>query len=103
MVAQPIGGPIGGAGVACMPFAGIWAVQIPGTVSWSLPLVIASILIGASLAGVALTVAARDEGNRRTYIAAALLTLAIVSHHFTALGAVEIIPDPTRSISALSM
>jgi hypothetical protein len=32
-------------------------------------------------------------------LAALLLTLAIVSHHFTAMGAVEIVPDPTRDIS----
>src|SRR5262249_5490237 len=35
--------------------------------------------------------------------AAALLTLAIVSHHFTAMGAVEIIADPTRLISPFSL
>jgi diguanylate cyclase (GGDEF)-like protein/PAS domain S-box-containing protein len=32
-----------------------------------------------------------------------LLTLAIVSHHFTAMGAVSIIPDPTRVIEPLSL
>jgi diguanylate cyclase (GGDEF)-like protein len=32
-----------------------------------------------------------------------LLTLAIVSHHFTAMGAVEIVPDPARAINALSL
>ena len=35
--------------------------------------------------------------------AAVLLTLAIVSHHFTAMGAVEIIPDPTRVIDQFSI
>ena len=33
------------------------------------------------------------------FLAALLLTLAIVSHHFTAMGAVEIVPDPTRVIA----
>jgi diguanylate cyclase (GGDEF)-like protein/PAS domain S-box-containing protein len=103
LIARPIGGAIVGAGVACMHYTGMWAVQIPGSVSWSMPLVLASIVLGASLASTALTVAARGEGNRRTCFAAALLTLAIVSHHFTAMGAVEITPDPTRSVSALSM
>ncbi len=32
-----------------------------------------------------------------------LLTLAIVSHHFTAMGAVDIVPDPTRTFTALSL
>jgi methyl-accepting chemotaxis protein len=35
--------------------------------------------------------------------AALMLTLAIVSHHFTAMGAIEIVPDPTLSIAAFSI
>jgi diguanylate cyclase (GGDEF)-like protein len=101
--APSIGGGIVGAGVACMHYLGMWAVQIPGTVSWNPFLVLVSILLGAGLAAAALTVAARSEANRATYLAATLLTLAIVSHHFTAMGAVDITPDPARSISALSM
>ncbi len=51
----------------------------------------------------ALTLAARQDGRGRTIAAAVLLTLAIVSHHFTAMGAVRIDPDPMRSVDALSM
>src|SRR5262249_23573835 len=36
-------------------------------------------------------------------LSAVLLTLAIVSHHFTAMGAVEIMPDPARTLSGLSV
>jgi PAS domain S-box-containing protein len=36
-------------------------------------------------------------------LAAVLLTLAIVAHHFTAMGAIEIIPDPARVIDASSL
>ena len=32
-----------------------------------------------------------------------LLTLAIVSHHFTAMGAVEIVPDPTLAPENMSL
>jgi diguanylate cyclase len=38
-----------------------------------------------------------------TFGAALLLTLAIVSHHFTAMAAVEIVPDPTRLIDQFAM
>ena len=38
---------------------------------------------------------ATRRGHRRTAsIAAVLLTLAILAHHFTAMGAVQIVPDP---------
>src|SRR5262249_32741091 len=50
----------------------------------------------------ALRVASRHDGMRTMTLAAVLLTLAIVSHHFTAMGAVEIVPDPTRVITAFS-
>ena len=41
------------------------------------------------------TIAVRRSGLGGTVVAAVLLTLAIVSHHFTAMGAVQIVPDPT--------
>src|SRR5260221_13257801 len=49
------------------------------------------------------TAAARRADMRSNLLAAVLLTLAIVSHHFTAMGAIEIIPDPTRVINASSL
>ena len=43
------------------------------------------------------------QDDTRHILAALLLTLAIISHHFTAMGAVEIIPDPARAISKFSL
>jgi methyl-accepting chemotaxis protein len=98
-----LGGGIVGAGVACMHYLGMWAVQIPGHVHWGLDLVAVSILLGMVLGMAALWVAVRWRGVRSALLAAVLLTLAIVSHHFTAMGAVEIVPDPSRSITAFSL
>ncbi len=98
-----IGGGIIGAGVACMHYLGMAAVQLPGRVQWDIPLVIASIVLGMVLGMAALMVAVRRQGWRSLLLAATLLTLAIVSHHFTAMGAVIIVPDPTRTIGALSL
>jgi len=98
-----IGGGIIGAGVACMHYLGMWAVEIPGRVTWDMPLVVTSIVLGMVLGMAALAVAVSWKGLRPLLGAALLLTLAIVSHHFTAMGAVEIIPDPTRTITALSL
>ncbi len=52
---------------------------------------------------VALAIAVRYADRKGTLVAALFLTLAIVSHHFTAMGAVEIVPDPTRASDALSL
>jgi len=99
----PIGGGIIGAGVACMHYLGMWAVEVPGRVTWDMQLVLASIIFGMLLGMAALAVAVRWQGLRALLLAALLLTLAIVSHHFTAMGAVEITPDPTRTFTALSL
>jgi methyl-accepting chemotaxis protein/PAS domain-containing protein len=50
-----------------------------------------------------LLVAAPRADTRSRLLAAVLLTLAIVSHHFTAMGAVEIVPDPTRVVDPSSL
>jgi len=98
-----IGGAIIGAGVACMHYLGMSAVELAGRVTWDLPLVVASIAIGMVLGMAAMAVAVRWQGLHALWISALLLTLAIVSHHFTAMGAVAIVPDPTRTITALSL
>ncbi|MBA1834118.1 bifunctional diguanylate cyclase/phosphodiesterase, partial [Escherichia coli] len=51
----------------------------------------------------ALSVAVRHQDRWMSLVAAVLLTLAIVSHHFTAMGAVEIVPDPSLSPEAMSL
>lgn len=101
--AAPIGGAIVGGGVACMHYTGMWAVELPGRITWNPELVLTSILLGIVFGGAALAAAMDSNSKRRTFAAAVLLTLAIVSHHFTAMGAVEIIPDPTRDIQTFSM
>jgi PAS domain S-box-containing protein len=98
-----IGGGIIGAGVACMHYLGMSAVEIPGRVTWDMPLVVASIILGMVLGMAALAVAVQWQGRRGLGVSALLLTLAIVSHHFTAMGAVQIVPDPTRTITELSL
>jgi methyl-accepting chemotaxis protein len=98
-----IGGGIVGAGVAGMHYTGMAAVELPGHISWDPMLVTASIVIGMLLGIAALSVAAQRADRRSRALAAVLLTLAIVSHHFTAMGAIDIVPDPTRVINASSL
>jgi methyl-accepting chemotaxis protein len=99
----PIGGGIVGGGVACMHYLGMWSVELPGRVTWSVDLVLASIVLGMIFGTFALVIAARSNNRRGAFIAAILLTLAIVSHHFTAMGAVEIVPDPARVVDPFSL
>ena len=86
-----------------MHYLGMWALEVPGRVTWSLDLVFVSIVLGMVFGYVALAIAVRYADRKGTLVAALFLTLAIVSHHFTAMGAAEIVPDPTRASDALSL
>jgi methyl-accepting chemotaxis protein len=99
----PLGGAVVGGGIACMHYTGMWAVELPGRVTWWPGLVVVSVALGILSGMGALLIAARRDSLRATALAAVLLTLAIVSHHFTAMGAVEIVPDPARAITAFSL
>jgi diguanylate cyclase (GGDEF)-like protein/PAS domain S-box-containing protein len=101
--AAALGGSIVGGGVASMHYLGMGALELPGHIHWSPELVLASILLGMLFAGAALAVARHANSAGRILAAAILLTLAIVSHHFTAMGAVEIVADPTRIVSAFTL
>jgi diguanylate cyclase (GGDEF)-like protein/PAS domain S-box-containing protein len=101
--AAPAGGGIVGGGVACMHYLGMSALELPGRITWSADLVVASIALGIVLGAAAVTLAQRGDRPQHTVAAAILLTLAIVAHHFTAMGAVLVVPDPTRVIDPLTM
>ena len=94
-----IGGAIVAGGIAAMHYTGMAAFEIAGIVLWDPALVVASIVLGAVIGAVALPVGLHGKEVKWKIGGAVLLTLAICSHHFTAMGAVSIIPDPTIEIS----
>jgi PAS domain S-box-containing protein len=94
-----IGGAIVAGGIATMHYIGMAAFEIQGVVLWDYTLVATSIVLGAAIGAVALPVGLHGNEEKWKIGGAALLTLAICSHHFTAMGAVSIIPDPTIEVS----
>lgn len=93
-----LGGAVVGGGIATMHYLGMAAFQIGGVILWDSTLVAASILLGTLIGAAALPAGLRGDSQRWRIAGAVLLTLAICSHHFTAMGAVAIIPDPTITI-----
>ena len=98
-----IGGAIVGGGIASMHYMGMAAFEIAGVVMWDPALVITSIALGAAIGAVALPVGLHGDEERWTIGGALLLTLAICSHHFTAMGAVSIIPNPAIEVSQAAL
>jgi diguanylate cyclase len=98
-----IGGATVGGGIAAMHYTGMAAFEIAGRIQWDAPLVVASIALGAAIGAAALPAGLRDGSLKSKAIGAMLLTLAICSHHFTAMGAVSIVPDPTVAVSQMAL
>ena len=93
---QPaLAAPSSALGIGLMHFTGMRALIVPGTLHWDPALVVASLVIGVVFASAAMIAFHRLSGRRALWIAAGLFTLAICGLHFTAMGAVTIVPDPT--------
>ncbi len=101
--APPLGGTIVGAGIATMHYLGMWALELPGRVTWAPAFVAASIAASVLLGVLALWLAAAPERRRTVPLAAGALTLAIALHHFVAMAAVEIVPDPMLTVQNASL
>ena len=102
-VSAPFGAALGGAvlglGIAAMHYTGMEAFEIAGHIRWDPVLVAASLVCGALFGGAALPVALAAKTMRGRMTGALLLLLAICGHHFVAMGAVTIVPDPSVAIS----
>jgi diguanylate cyclase (GGDEF)-like protein/PAS domain S-box-containing protein len=97
------GGAIVGGGIACMHYLGMAAVEMPGAIVWARDLVVASIVLGIVFGAAALELATRSDTARGMVTAAGMLALAIVSHHFVAMGAAGIIPGYVQDIDRAAL
>ncbi|WP_213769631.1 EAL domain-containing protein [Bradyrhizobium sp. dw_78] len=93
-----IGGAIVGGSIASMHYLGMAAFDIAGVIWWDPILVVSSILIAVGIGAIALPVGLHGIEERWKLGGAALLTLAICCHHFTAMAAVSIVPDSAIEI-----
>jgi hypothetical protein len=98
-----LGGAIVGGGIATMHYTGMAAFEVEGLIIWDPELVAVSIALGALIGAVSLSIGLRDGSIKSKIYGALLLTVAICSHHFTAMGAVSILPDPTIAVSASAL
>lgn len=98
-----VGGLVIGTGIAAMHYTGMMALELPGRIVWSIDIVLESLAFGVAFAGLALVVAVRRDDTISTFIAAVLLAAAILSHHFTAMGAISFTPFPTQVMDGVSI
>jgi diguanylate cyclase (GGDEF)-like protein/PAS domain S-box-containing protein len=101
--ARWLGGGIVGVGIAVMHYTGMAAFEIPARLHWDSLLVVASIAMGTLIGAVALPVGLHDRSMKSILSGSVLLTVAICSLHFTAMGAASFIPDPTIVVSETAL
>jgi PAS domain S-box-containing protein len=85
---------LGGA-VVGLHYVGMAGVQAAAHKVWAIDLVAASWLFSAAFAILGITVLAHASDWRGKTAAGALLVLGVVTLHFTAMGALTLVPDPT--------
>ncbi len=92
-----LGGAIVGLAICTMHYTGMAALDIPAHAVWSQDYVIASLLIGIALSGLAMHIAL---GRRPGFypLAVGLFALSVVGAHFTAMSAVVFVPDSAQAM-----
>jgi diguanylate cyclase len=98
-----LGGAVVGVGIATMHYLGMAAFEVEGRLVWDPILIEVSILCGVLFGAAALPVGLHGEKPAWTFCGALLMTGAICGLHFTAMGAVSIVPDPTVEFSRSSL
>jgi diguanylate cyclase (GGDEF)-like protein len=92
------GGALAGMGVAAMHFTGMAAYVTEGQLSWSLPLVAAALIFGIVGGVAAMLTAKPGDGLKGQAVSGLILTLAICSLHFIAMGAITVVPDASVNV-----
>jgi signal transduction histidine kinase len=98
-----IGGGLFGVAVGAMHYTGMAALQVPAVQHWDVSYITASIAIGIVVGAIALAMIERIDEIPRRLTVALLLTLAICGHHFTAMAALTLEPDPTLAVPTAVM
>ncbi|CDX52327.1 Sensory box/GGDEF family protein [Mesorhizobium plurifarium] len=102
-IAPIVGGVIVGLAISGMHYTGMAAYHVDGIVEWNTTYIAASVLLSVVFACLAVSVALNERLSGRNYWAAAVLVLAIVSLHFTAMAAVQVTPLVTRGAATDSL
>ncbi len=95
-----VAGIVLGCAIAAMHYIGMAGFDAPAQKLWDMELVIASGLFSVVFAVAALHAFAVAPARLRLLAASALLVSAIMSLHFTGMGALTLLPDPTIAPTA---
>jgi NO-binding membrane sensor protein with MHYT domain len=97
-----LGGTIIGIGVAGMHYMGMWAMRMPDTMHWNVPLVILSVIIAVVAGTAALWAALRLHGGTAVLLGASLIMgVAVSGMHYTGMAALSVFSAPNGGMLAM--
>jgi diguanylate cyclase (GGDEF)-like protein len=97
-------GAVFGLSVTAMHYTGMSAYLLPGTIVWSLPHLLASVLLGAGFGAASYGLIAKRLGGIAGRVwPATTMVLAICLMHFTGMSAIEIRLDSSVVVSAMAI
>jgi diguanylate cyclase (GGDEF)-like protein len=104
---RPVGfgaaGVVLGLAIVAMHYVGMAGVEAAARRIWAVDLVISSAIFSIGFSTAALWAFAHAPLQYRGYLATALLVVAIVSLHFTGMGALTLMPDPRIVIPEMDL
>jgi diguanylate cyclase (GGDEF)-like protein/PAS domain S-box-containing protein len=92
------GGLLIGLGIAAMHFTGMSSFVTQGVIVWEASIIGASVALGVIGSALALVIAGDGRAAARQIFAGIALTLAVCALHFTAMGAITIVPDASVAV-----
>ncbi len=93
-----LGAAILAVGIAAMHYTGMGAFRTQGVLLWNTSLIIASLVFCGLFTAAALLWRQGARGLKHDVVRALFLTTAICTLHFTAMGAVTVLPDSTVAV-----
>lgn len=93
------GGAVLGLGIVAMHYTGMAAYEVPGSIIWDDRYIIASVVLGIAFGAVAVNRIIRPISRFCKYGGTVAMVLAIVTTHFTAMAAVELVLEPMAALS----
>ena len=91
VLGAPVGGALVGAGIATMHFMGIDAMDVRASIAWDQGLVLTAVALGSGFAALATALMVRLPTRRGLVVSALLLVCAVVSLHFIAMSAMDLV------------
>lgn len=96
-----LGGTVIGLGVASMHYMGMWAMRMPDTMGYAMPLLVASVLIAVVAGTAALWAALRLGSVRHTLLASLIMGVAVSGMHYTGMAAMQLRAAPGGGMAAM--